>query len=399
MISPLEGKNIILGVTGSIACYKAANIASRLSQEGASVDVILTKGASEFITPLTFKSLTHRAVVTDMYDQQSELAVEHVALARRADVILVAPATANFLAKIAHGLADDALSATILAATADLVVAPAMDGNMYYNQATQSNMELLSDRGVKIVGPESGHLASGLSAIGRMSDIDKIIDSLYVVIGRKGDLVGKTLVVSAGGTQEPIDPVRVITNRSSGKMGYAIAKAARDRGATVILVTAANSLPDPGGVEIKRVTTVSDMREAVLSSCGSADALVMAAAVSDYMPARIENQKIKKDSEDKGLTLELVKNNDFFLEVPEGVLRIGFAAESENLLANAKDKLKQKGMVLIAANDITAEDSGFNVDTNRVTLLDTNGNVDELPLLSKYEVGHRILDRVASLLV
>jgi phosphopantothenoylcysteine decarboxylase/phosphopantothenate--cysteine ligase len=399
MISPLEGKNIILGVTGSIACYKAANIASRLSQEGASVDVILTKGASEFITPLTFKSLTHRAVVTDMYDQQSELAVEHVALARRADVILVAPATANFLAKIAHGLADDALSATILAATADLVVAPAMDGNMYYNQATQSNMELLSDRGVKIVGPESGHLASGLSAIGRMSDIDKIIDSLYVVIGRKGDLVGKTLVVSAGGTQEPIDPVRVITNRSSGKMGYAIAKAARDRGATVILVTAANSLPDPGGVEIKRVTTVSDMREAVLSSCGSADALVMAAAVSDYRPARIENQKIKKDSEDKGLTLELVKNNDFFLEVPEGVLRIGFAAESENLLANAKDKLKQKGMVLIAANDITAEDSGFNVDTNRVTLLDTNGNVDELPLLSKYEVGHRILDRVASLLV
>jgi phosphopantothenoylcysteine decarboxylase/phosphopantothenate--cysteine ligase len=399
MISPLEGKNIILGVTGSIACYKAANIASRLSQEGASVDVILTKGASEFITPLTFKSLTHRAVVTDMYDQQSELAVEHVALARRADVILVAPATANFLAKIAHGLADDALSATILAATADLVVAPAMDGNMYYNQATQSNMELLSDRGVKIVGPESGHLASGLSAIGRMSDIDKIIDSLYVVIGRKGDLVGKTLVVSAGGTQEPIDPVRVITNRSSGKMGYAIAKAARDRGATVILVTAANSLPDPGGVEIKRVTTVSDMREAVLSSCGSADALVMAAAVSDYRPARIENQKIKKDSEDKGLTLELVKNNDFFLEVPEGVLRIGFAAESENLLANAKDKLKQKGMVLIAANDITAEDSGFNVDTNRVTLLDTNGNVDELPLLSKYEVGHRILDRVASFLI
>ena len=269
---------------------------------------------------------------------------------------------------------------------------------MYHNEATQSNVRTLIDRGVTIVGPESGYLASGLNAMGRMSDIDSIMDALYLELGKKGDLVGRTLVVSAGGTQEPIDPVRVITNRSSGKMGYAIAAAARDRGAKVILVTAATALADPGGVHIKRVSTVADMREAVLSSCDSADVLIMAAAVSDYRPAKAEEQKIKKQG-DQGLTLDLVKNADFFLEVPKGVLRIGFAAESENLIENAKEKLKSKSMSMIVANDITAEDSGFNVDTNRVTLLDVNGKVEELPLLSKYEVGHRILDRVASLLV
>ena len=398
MDSPVKGKNIVLGVTGSIAAYKAANIASRLTQEGATVDVILTNAATKFITPLTFKSLTHRSVVTDMYEENSELAVEHVALARRADIILVAPATANFLAKVAYGFSDDSLSASILASTAPLVLAPAMDGNMYHNEATQSNVRTLIDRGVTIVGPESGYLASGLNAMGRMSDIESIMDALYLELGKKGDLVGRTLVVSAGGTQEPIDPVRVITNRSSGKMGYAIAAAARDRGAKVILVTAATALADPGGVHIKRVSTVADMREAVLSSCDSADVLIMAAAVSDYRPAKAEEQKIKKQG-DQGLTLDLVKNADFFLEVPKGVLRIGFAAESENLIENAKEKLKSKSMSMIVANDITAEDSGFNVDTNRVTLLDVNGKVEELPLLSKYEVGHRILDRVASLLV
>ena len=265
MDSPVKGKNIVLGVTGSIAAYKAANIASRLTQEGATVDVILTNAATKFITPLTFKSLTHRSVVTDMYEENSELAVEHVALARRADIILVAPATANFLAKVAYGFSDDSLSASILASTAPLVLAPAMDGNMYHNEATQSNVRTLIDRGVTIVGPESGYLASGLNAMGRMSDIDSIMDALYLELGKKGDLVGRTLVVSAGGTQEPIDPVRVITNRSSGKMGYAIAAAARDRGAKVILVTAATALADPGGVHIKRESTVADMREAVLS--------------------------------------------------------------------------------------------------------------------------------------
>lgn len=398
MDNPLSGANIVLGVTGSIACYKSADLASKLVQQGAAVDVILTDGASNFITPLTFRSLTHRPVVTDMFDTNSELAVEHVALAKRADIIVVAPATANFLAKIANGLADDALSATILASAAPVAVAPAMDGHMYENAATQENLSKLQSRGVAVIGPADGYLASGLRGVGRLVDTAQIIDSMSAIIGQSGDLSGRSVVVSAGGTQEPIDPVRVITNHSSGKMGYAIAQAARDRGARTILVTAPTSLPDPGGIEVRRVSSVAQMREAVLSACQGADALIMAAAISDYRPAEISEQKIKKTDDSEGLVLNLVKNADFFREVPEGVLRVGFAAESQDLLANAKKKLSEKNMSLIAANDITAPDSGFNVDTNRVILIDRDGGAEELPLLSKYEVGHRILDRVVGLL-
>ena len=398
MDNPLSGANIVLGVTGSIACYKSADLASKLVQQGAAVDVILTDGASNFITPLTFRSLTHRPVVTDMFDTNSELAVEHVALAKRADLIVVAPATANFLAKIANGLADDALSATILASAAPVAVAPAMDGHMYENAATQENLSKLQSRGVAVIGPADGYLASGLRGVGRLVDTAQIIDSMSAIIGQSGDLSGRSVVVSAGGTQEPIDPVRVITNHSSGKMGYAIAQAARDRGARTILVTAPTSLPDPGGIEVRRVSSVAQMREAVLSACQGADALIMAAAISDYRPAEISEQKIKKTDDSEGLVLNLVKNADFFREVPEGVLRVGFAAESQDLLANAKKKLSEKNMSLIAANDITAPDSGFNVDTNRVILIDRDGGAEELPLLSKYEVGHRILDRVVGLL-
>ena len=398
MDNPLSGANIVLGVTGSIACYKSADLASKLVQQGATVDVILTDGASNFITPLTFRSLTHRPVVLDMFDTNSELAVEHVALAKRADIIIVAPATANFLAKIANGLADDALSATILASAAPVAVAPAMDGHMYENAATQENLSKLQSRGVVVIGPAEGYLASGLRGVGRLVDTAQIIDSMCAIIGQSGDLSGKSIVVSAGGTQEPIDPVRVITNHSSGKMGYAIAQAARDRGARTILVTAPTSLPDPGGIEVRKASSVAQMREAVLSACQGADALIMAAAVSDYRPAEISEQKIKKTDDSEGLVLNLVKNADFFREVPEGVLRVGFAAESQDLLVNAKKKLSEKNMSLIAANDITAPDSGFNVDTNRVILIDRDGGAEELPLLSKYEVGHRILDRVVGLL-
>ena len=398
MDNPLSGANIVLGVTGSIACYKSADLASKLVQQGATVDVILTDGASNFITPLTFRSLTHRPVVLDMFDTNSELAVEHVALAKRADIIVVAPATANFLAKIANGLADDALSATILASAAPVAVAPAMDGHMYENAATQENLSKLQSRGVVVIGPAEGYLASGLRGVGRLVDTAQIIDSMCAIIGQSGDLSGKSIVVSAGGTQEPIDPVRVITNHSSGKMGYAIAQAARDRGARTILVTAPTSLPDPGGIEVRRAGSVAQMREAVLSACEGADALIMAAAVSDYRPTEISEQKIKKTDDSEGLVLNLVKNADFFREVPNGVLRVGFAAESQDLVANAKKKLSEKNMSLIAANDITAPDSGFNVDTNRVILIDRDGGVEELPLLSKYEVGHRILDRVVGLL-
>ena len=398
MPSPLSGSNIILGVTGSIACYKAADLASKLTQEGAQVDVILTRGASNFITPLTFRSLTHRPVFTDLYDPHSEMAVEHVALAQRADAIVVAPATAHFMAKVAHGLTDDALTATILASSAPLAVAPAMDGHMYENPATQDNLRILRERGVTIIGPTVGRLASGLTAMGRLVEVPQMVDALCAILGRQGDLAGKSIVVSAGGTQESIDPVRVISNHSSGKMGYAIAQAARDRGARVTLVTAPTALPDPGSMEVRHVSTVADMREAVLSACVGADAVIMAAAVSDYRPTQVALQKIKKDGSGEDLVLHLTKNPDFFLEIPEGVLRVGFAAESEDLLANAKEKLRAKGMALIAANDITAPDSGFNVDTNKVFLLDRSGGMEELPLMSKYEVGHQILDRVVGLL-
>ena len=398
MINPLSGSKVILGVTGSIACYKAADLASKLTQEGAQVDVILTQGASNFITPLTFRSLTHRPVITDLFDVDLEQAVAHVAMAHSADVIVVAPATAHFIAKMAHGLADDALTTTILASSSPVAVAPAMDGYMFDNPATQENLGKLRERGVTIIGPAEGHLASGLMGMGRLVEVPQIVDMIRAVLGMQGDMAGRAVVVSAGGTQEPIDPARVITNRSSGKMGYAVAEAARDRGARVTLVTAPTSLPDPAGVEMKHVTTVAEMREAVLSACVGADALIMAAAVSDYRPAQVAFQKMKKDEDSEEMVLHLVMNADFFLEVPEGVLRVGFAAETEDLLANARKKITAKGLALIAANDITAPDSGFNVDTNRVTILDRDGGMDELPLLSKYDVGHRILDRVVKLL-
>lgn len=398
MSSPLLGSRVILGVTGSIACYKAADLASKLTQQGALVDVILTRGAANFITPLTFHSLTHRPVITDLFDVQSEQAISHVAMAQSADIIVVAPATAHVIAKLAHGFADDALTTTILASSAPVAVAPAMDGYMFDNPATQENLEKLRQRGTTIIGPAEGHLASGLKGMGRLVEVPQIVDTLCGILGRQGDMAGKSVVVSAGGTQEPIDPVRVITNRSSGKMGYAVAQAARDRGARVTLVTAPTSLPDPASMEVRHVTTVAEMREAVLSACAGADALIMAAAVSDYRTAEVASQKIKKNEDGEGLVLHLAKNDDFFLEVPEGVLRVGFAAESENLLDNARRKLTDKKLALIVANDITATDSGFNVDNNKVAILDTDGGVEDLPLMTKYQVGHRILDRVVKLL-
>ncbi len=398
MKSPFEGKRIVLGVTGSIACYKAADLCSKLVQGGAQVDVVLTRSATEFITPLAFRSLTHRSVVTHMFDPESELSIQHVVLAERADIVVIAPATANTLAKLATGLADDALTATVLATAAPVVVAPAMDAHMYDNAATQENLEKLKRRGVTVVGPAKGRLASGLMGLGRMVEPAELLGHIAAALGRHGDLAGKKIVVSAGGTQEAIDPVRVITNRSSGKMGYAIAEAARDRGAHAVLVTAPTALSAPAAVEVCHVTSVASMREAVLSACVGADALIMAAAVSDYRAAQVATHKMKKEESANGLTLHLVKNADFFLEVPKGVLRVGFAAESEDLLTNAQKKLKEKGLALIAANDITAPDSGFNVDTNKVTILDRNGGVDDLPLMTKYEVAQRILDRVAELL-
>ena len=267
MPRPFQGKNIVLGVTGSIACYKAVDLASKLSQAGAHVDVIMTESATKFVSPITFRSITHRPVVTDMFDPASELGIHHVAVAERADIVVVAPATADFIAKAANGMADDALGTTILATTAPVLIAPAMDGHMYENAATQENLERLRGRGVSIAGPASGHLASGLSGKGRLLETPELLGHIALVLGRNGDLAGRKVVVSAGGTQEAIDPVRIITNRSSGKMGYAIAEAARDRGAQVTLVTAPTALDDPTGAEVLHAATVAEMREAVLGAC------------------------------------------------------------------------------------------------------------------------------------
>lgn len=394
----LNGKRVVLGVTGSIAGYKALDLASKLTQAGALVDVIMSYGAAQFVTPLAFRSLTHRPVVTDAFDANAEYAVEHVELARRADIIVVAPATVHCIARLALGLADDPLTTTAVASSAPLLIAPAMDAGMYEHPATQENLATLQRRGAVIAGPGAGRLASGLTGHGRLLETPELLGYIAYTLGRSGDLAGRTIVVSAGGTAEPIDPVRVITNHSSGKMGYAVAAAARDRGARVVLISATRSLPVPPLITMAPVSTAQQMCDAVMRHAPSADALIMAAAVADYRPQSAAEQKIKKTDDD--LYIPLTRTTDILAATAAipNLIRIGFAAESENLTANAAAKVTAKSLDLIAANDITDEGSGFGADTNRVTLIDRELNVEQLPLLSKYDVGHRILDRVAQLL-
>ena len=398
MPSPLENKFVALGVSGSIACHKAVDLASKLTQGGALVDVIMTRGAVNFLTPLTFQSITHRPVVTELFDPQSELSIDHVAIAERAHVVVVAPATAHVIAKMAWGLADDVLTTTVLATRAPIIVCPAMDGHMYENPATQENLERLKSRGHIIAGPAEGYLASGLRGPGRLLEPHEILGHVRQALGRDGDLAGRKIVVSAGGTQEIIDPVRFLSNRSSGKMGYAVAEAARDRGAIGVIVAAPNSLPEPEGVRVAHVVSAEEMRDAILDESRDADALIMAAAVADWRPVTAASQKLKKGAREHR-SIELTKTPDILAEVhTDGLIKVGFAAESEDLVSNARGKLEEKGLDLIAANDVTAEGSGFATDTNKVFLLDRDGRVEELGLLSKYEVGHRILDRVASMI-
>ena len=392
MAGALTDKHVVLGVTGSIACYKALDLASKLMQAGALVDTIMSYGATQFVTPLAFRSITHRAVVTDSFDPDSEYSVEHVALAQQADVIVVAPATVHCIAKLALGLADDPLTTTIVAAKCPLVVAPAMDGNMYDHPATQANLATLQKRGVVIAGPGTGRLASGLTGVGRLLETPELLGHISYAIGKNGDLAGKTVVVSAGGTMEPIDPVRVITNHSSGKKGYAQAEAARDRGADQELETAPTSLPEPALMKVVQVRTAEQMWQAIQSHLKKADALIMAAAVADYRPTEAADQKIKKADDD--LSISLAKTTDILKSAKGDFVRVGFAAESQNLVENAKAKVGSKQLDLIVANDITAEGSGFGSDTNKVTLIDRDLAVEELPLLSKYDVSNRILDRV-----
>ena len=396
MPSPIQNKRIVLGVTGSIACYKAADLASKLVQSGALVDTVLTEAAREFISELTFKSLTHREVHTSLYSPNSNLSINHVALAESADLIIVAPATANTIAKIANGISDDVLTTTILATTAPIIIAPAMDANMFDNPATEANVTTLIGRGFFIAGPAEGRLASGLMGKGRMIEPFDIMGAASMLLGKDGDLSGKKIVVSGGGTEEAIDPVRNITNRSSGKMGYAIAEAARDRGAMVSLVAAPNHLAKPIGISVTNIQSAEDMKKAIEDECLEADALIMAAAVADWRPLEKLDSKAKKDKSDHW-SLELVKNPDIVAGINSSkLIKVGFAAESENLVENSKTKIESKNLDFIVANDITAADSGFSVDTNRVTIIHPDGTTEVLPLMSKYDVAHSILDRVKS---
>jgi phosphopantothenoylcysteine decarboxylase/phosphopantothenate--cysteine ligase len=395
MSRSLKDKRILLGVSGSIAAYKAVDLASKLTQTGAQVDVLLTYSATQFVTPLTFRSITHRAVVTDLFDVHSLEAIEHVALAKAADLLVVAPATAHMIAKLALGLADDPISITALAIETPLIIAPAMDANMWQHPAVRANVEKLESRGATIIGPERGRLASGLMGWGRLAEIPELMGHIAQALGISGPLAGRTIVVTAGGTEEPIDPVRVVTNRSSGKMGYAIAEAARDRGAHVVLVSAPTTLDAPPGTETVHVGTAEEMRHAVIEACRTADALVMAAAVADFTPVSPRDDKIKKENA-SSLTIEMVKTQDILSETPREIVRVGFAAESQHLTENAQAKLDAKELDLVVANDITLPGAGFGADSNKVTLLDADG-VTDLPLMPKYDVAEAILERVATL--
>jgi phosphopantothenoylcysteine decarboxylase/phosphopantothenate--cysteine ligase len=392
----LRDKVIVLGVSGSIAAYKAAEIASQLTQAGAKVNVILTEEAVQFISPVTFRAITGRPVVIEMFDLDSEFSIEHVSLAKAADVVVIAPATANIIAKLASGIADDMLCCTVLATKAPVIIAPAMETNMYNNQVTQDNLSKLKARNFVIIGPAIGWLASGKEGLGRLADINDIMRSIQQVVERSTNLAGKHIVVTAGGTQELVDPVRYISNRSSGKMGYALAEAARDRGAKVTLITAPVSLLEPQGVEVIKINTAQEMLQAVEKATRQADALVMAAAVADYRSAKVAKDKIKKG--ESGLILRLECTPDILGSIKGNLIKVGFAAESSNLVENARQKLKHKGLDFIVANDITTKDSGFGTDTNRVTIIDRQGKVDSLPLMPKREVADKVLDKVAKLL-
>lgn len=390
-------KTVVLGVTGSISAYKAAEIASYFTKEGYRVEVIMTKEAGEFIGAMTFRNITHRPVVTTMWDLASEFSVEHVALAEAADVLLIAPATANIIAKMACGIADDMLSCTALATRAPIVIAPAMNDNMWSNPITQENVARLKKHGVTFISPSYGRLASGKMGLGRLAELNEIYGITLKVLGRTGDLAHKHIVVTAGGTQEPVDPVRCLTNRSTGKMGYAIAEAARNRGAEVTLISGPTALAKPAGIKVIDVNTAGDMLQAVLSATKRTDALIMAAAVADFRPAAPAAKKIKRQGLAE-MPLQLESTPDILGQVRGDFIKIGFAAESDNVTANAADKVKRKKLDLIVANDITEKGSGFGTDTNRVTIINSKGKVDELPQMPKNEVADRILDRVVALL-
>ncbi len=396
----LKGKNILLGVTGGIAAYKAADLCSRLVKQHAGVDVIMTKNATQFITPLTFESLCHRKTVTDTFDRNHPWEVEHIALAEKADCVVIAPATANIIAKFAYGLADDMLTTTVLACTCPKILVPAMNTHMYENPVVQDNLERLRRYGWHILEPATGHLACGTNGKGKMPEPETILQHVLLQCACEKDLQGQRILVTAGPTREAVDPVRFLTNHSSGKMGYAIAAAAACRGAKVTLVSGQVSLPKPEGVDVVSVTSAQEMYDAVTGRQQENDIIIKAAAVADYRPAKVADEKIKKKDDSSDLVMELERTRDILQYLgehkPEGQLLCGFSMETEHMLENSRKKLEKKHLDMIAANNVKVEGAGFGVDTNVLTLI-TKESEKELPLLSKHQAAMALLDALLEL--
>ena len=396
----LNGKKIALGVTGGIAVYKAVDLVSRLRKQGAEVRVIMTEHAQQFVTPLTFKEISGNKVAVSMWDSNQEFNVEHIALANWADAFVVAPATANILAKMANGIADDLLSTTLLAAQAPIIVCPAMNTGMYQNSITQENIEKLQKHGVTVMPPAVGYLACGVTGPGRLPEPQQIVEFIDAFFAKKdGDMVGMKVLVTAAGTREPIDPVRFVGNRSSGKMGYAIAQAAAQRGAEVLLVTGPSALEIPPNVNGVKVESTNELLEACMEAYEKMDVVIKAAAVADYRPRDVADQKIKKKTDD-ALTVVMDKNPDILKELgarKAHQILVGFAAETQNLLDNAREKIVKKNLDMIVANDVTAAGAGFNADTNIVKFLFPNGEVRSLEQMAKTQVANILLDTVMEL--
>ena len=397
-MSRLEGRFVVLGVTGSIAAYKSIELARRLTQAGATVQVVMSRSATEFVRPLTFQALTYRPVEVEMFQIQDERAAGHIAMGRQADVVVVAPATAHVLAKLAGGMADDLIATTVLATSAPIVLAPAMETHMWQNAATRENVARLRARGVRIVDPESGPLASGESGPGRLAALEKIEAAVADALGASAALTGKRVIVTAGPTVEAIDPVRFVSNRSSGKMGYAIAAAARDAGADVTLVTGPTALAMPAGVRAVQVESADDMKDAVLAFLQDTDVVVMAAAVADYRPIEKLERKIKKKDAGSELSIRLTQNPDVLKAViaarKPGTIVVGFKAETGDATAEAARMLREKKLDLVVANDITEPGSVFGSDTDKVTFVSADG-AEEQPLLPKAEVARLLVAKLA----
>lgn len=397
----LKNKTVVIGVSGGIAAYKACDIVSRLKKLNANVHVIMTKGATEFVTPLTFQSLSQNYVVSDMFEEPKTWDVEHISLAKKADVFLIAPATANVIGKVANGICDDMLTTTVMATTGKVLIAPAMNTNMYKNPILQRNINTLKELGYNFVNPESGRLACGDEGEGKLASPEVIVNKVIELLNNEDkDLQGKKILITAGPTVESIDPVRYITNRSTGKMGYAIAKIAANRGADVTLVSGPTNIYPPSNIKkLIKIQSAEDMYNAIIDNFDENQVIIKSAAVADYKPKTYSNKKIKKSNDD--LVIELDRNKDIAYElgkIKNNKILVGFAAETNDLIENAKGKVNKKNLDFIVANDLTEKGAGFGTDTNIVKIIDREGNINKYPQMKKDEVANVILDKVKSLL-